>query len=266
MELTGSPFTPLPGELFAELEAQCLSQDELWPKINSLLKTYCFPGQSLSEFIDEAFHALRENMPPVGAELHNQMKIAFGVANEVYRKFIREGRCVHQRRTAQNPARKQKEKLLQEDPRLQSVCAAFALISTLYLPYRQTIPVESLKSVRDLAAQFPPGWLHEDSVEQRKLLVSANMMKICVYLVKASGNKAFLLGMVTKTAEGHMANYVTGGGLKHAEACDGKTAATKRRVDIYEKFGGIYSMFQNPLFLFLLLFLMFCFMFFFQLW
>eukprot|EP01035_Chromulina_nebulosa_P017498 gene17498-23054_t len=57
------------------------------------------------------------------------------------------------------------------------------------------------------------------------------MIKVAIQVIPASGNKGYLLDMVTRIVEGHRKKYITGSGA---------TSDTLRRVKIYETEGNVH--------------------------
>ena len=76
-----------------------------------------------------------------------------------------------------------------------------------------------------------------DTAEQDKLLKFRNMMKLAQIFIPAKNHKEHLMDLVTRLVEGNDQKYVTGSGEK---------PATRRRVLIYEREGGIRPVPRPP--------------------
>ena len=76
-----------------------------------------------------------------------------------------------------------------------------------------------------------------DIAEQEKLLKFRNMMKLAQIFIPAKNHKEHLMDLVTRLVEGKDQKYVTGSGEK---------PATRRRVLIYEREGGIRPVPRPP--------------------
>lgn len=76
-----------------------------------------------------------------------------------------------------------------------------------------------------------------DATEQEKLLKFRNMMKLAQIFIPAKNHKEHLMDLVTRLVEGKDQKYVTGSGEK---------PATRRRVLIYEREGGIRPVPRPP--------------------
>jgi hypothetical protein len=83
-------------------------------------------------------------------------------------------------------------------------------------------------SVAQLIAHYPE-FENQDEAELGKLMHFANFMTYAQILLPPKQRKAHLLDIVTRAVEGSSKKYVCGGG---------QTAATARRVLIYERVGG----------------------------
>jgi hypothetical protein len=91
-------------------------------------------------------------------------------------------------------------------------------------------------SVDTLLDRYPP-FTKVEEVEQVTLLKYRNMMSIAILVLPPKSKKAHLLDLVTRIVEGNEVRYITG---------SGETAATRRRVAIYEKEGNIVPLPRPP--------------------
>lgn len=84
--------------------------------------------------------------------------------------------------------------------------------------------------------QHYPHFGYVDAQELNYLLRFRNMVKVALFLIPARLNKKTIINIAARL-EGSQMEYITGGG---------QTAATDRRVDIYEKEGGVVAEERPP--------------------
>lgn len=119
-------------------------------------------------------------------------------------------------------------KLSKTDARRQLFEIAFILL--FRASHRRFVSTLEL-CMAEFSEKYPDfGYAKLNADECNKLLKFRNVMAVVQKLIPPNGNKQHLLDIVARIAEGHADRYITGGGM---------TVATKRRVHIYEKEGGI---------------------------
>jgi hypothetical protein len=122
--------------------------------------------------------------------------------------------------------------LHREDDRRLIFEAAFVL--TLYLlPQGQAC----LWSSTGTLLENYPNFRRVDEREQNILLQYRNVMAVAIMVLAPKSKKAHLLDLVTRIVEGNDIKYITG---------SGETAATRRRVTIYEHEGNITPLPRPP--------------------
>jgi hypothetical protein len=107
--------------------------------------------------------------------------------------------------------------------------AALILLFSIRSPDCGSLQID-MASFLEEYPDFAPDRVGQEEAE--KLLLFRNMLCVALLLIPARFNKGHLLDLVTRIMEGHHVQYITG---------SGETAATRRRVKIYETEGGIVA-------------------------
>lgn len=113
---------------------------------------------------------------------------------------------------------------------LRTINVIFKSCYVLILFYRKIDEPLFLSCVDDLVKEYPH-FQGLDAAELSLLLKFRNMLKIALMVIPAKKNKQILLKIVGRL-EGDQKDYITGGG---------QTKAVNRRVEIYEKEGGVHA-------------------------
>lgn len=108
-----------------------------------------------------------------------------------------------------------------------------AFIVIFYATFKQDLDYLLLKDVDELLSRYPEFQDVSDPTELKYLLEIRNLMKVCMLLIPARTNKCYLLDIVVRIVEKARGKYITG---------TGQTAATSRRVLIYEREGDVTRM------------------------
>ena len=109
------------------------------------------------------------------------------------------------------------------------LCFEVAFILMFQFVHRERIMTELNIDMNELLEKYPE-FIPLDEDEKKSLLLYRNVMKVAMHIIPAKNHKNHLLEIVTRMTEGRDMKYVTG---------SGQTAATTRRVQIYEIEGGI---------------------------
>lgn len=177
------------------------------------------------EVQNEVFETIKRNFAdfPLFDQLVEQnLKIAIEESNDIEINYLSTKRVIERYYDVQSFRSPEQKNILR------TINVIFKSCYVLILYYRKIDEPLFLTSVEDLLKEYPQ-FQGLEVAELSLLLKFRNMLKIALMVIPARKNKQILLKIVGRL-EGEQKDYITGGG---------QTKAVNRRVEIYEKEGGV---------------------------